>query len=208
MTSQARAVACISGPTSEGIAVPAQTQILLVSGSTRSGSSNTAALRTIQAVAPAGVTAELYGGLTDLPAFNPDDDGADLPGPVADLRAQLTAADAVVFCTPEYAGTLPGSFKNLLDWTVGGSQLYGKPVAWINVANQGRGDGAQATLLTVLGYVGATIIESACRRLPLGRDWTGPDGVITDAGFRAEMADVIAAIGAAAETATATASAP
>jgi chromate reductase, NAD(P)H dehydrogenase (quinone) len=188
--------------------VPDQTKILLISGSTRGGSSNTAALRTIGSVAPAGVTAELYGGLAELPAFNPDNDGADLPGPVADLRAQLTAADAVVFCTPEYAGTLPGSFKNLLDWTVGGSQLYGKPVAWINVANQGRGDGAQATLLTVLGYVGAVIIESACRRLPVARDWTGPDGVITDAGFRAEMADVIAAIGAAAETAAATTSAP
>ncbi|WP_306796085.1 NAD(P)H-dependent oxidoreductase [Nocardia sp. XZ_19_369] len=26
---------------------------------------------------------------------------------------------SVLFCTPEYAGTLPGSLKNLLDWTVG-----------------------------------------------------------------------------------------
>jgi chromate reductase, NAD(P)H dehydrogenase (quinone) len=188
--------------------MPAQTRILLISGSTRGGSSNTAALRTIGSVAPAGVTAELYGGLAELPAFNPDDDGADLPGPVAGLRAQISAADAVVFCTPEYAGTLPGSFKNLLDWTVGGGELYGKPVAWINVANQGRGDGAQATLLTVLGYVGATIIESACRRLPVARDWIGPDGVITDAGFRAEMADAIAAISAAAATGAAATSAP
>ena len=37
------------------------------------------------------------------------------------MRAAIAAADAVVFCTPEYAGTLPGSFKNLLDWTVGGA---------------------------------------------------------------------------------------
>lgn len=42
------------------------------------------------------------------------------------------AADAVLFCTPEYAGALPGSFKNLLDWTVGGGETYGKPAAWIN----------------------------------------------------------------------------
>lgn len=43
-------------------------RILLISGSTRGGSGNTAALRTIQALAPDGVTAELYGGLAALPA--------------------------------------------------------------------------------------------------------------------------------------------
>jgi chromate reductase len=176
------------------MAVPASTGILLVSGSTRGGSTNTAALRTIQAVTPAEVSAELYDGLAGLPAFNPDDDGADLPAPVAALRAQIAAADAVIFCTPEYAGTLPGSFKNLLDWTVGGGEMYGKPAVWINVANQGRGDGAQATLLTVLGYLGVTIIEPACRRLPIAREWVGPDGVITDSGFRAAMTEVITAI--------------
>jgi NAD(P)H-dependent FMN reductase len=174
--------------------VPAQTRILLISGSTRSGSTNTAALRTIRAVAPDGVDAEPYDGLAGLPAFNPDLEGPDQPARVAALRGAIAAADAVVFCTPEYAGTLPGSFKNLLDWTVGGAELYGKPVAWINVANQGRGDGAQATLLTVLGYVGAEVIESACRRLPVSREWVGPDGTITEPGFRAAMSEVVAAI--------------
>ena len=111
-------------------------------------------------------TAGLYGGLSALPAFNPDHDGADLPPAAAGLRREIAAADAVMFCTPEYAGTLPGSFKNLLDWTVGGGELDGKPVAWLNVANQGRGGGAQATLETVLGYVGAKVVErpaAACR---------------------------------------------
>src|SRR5882724_638043 len=115
--------------------MPAKTRILLISGSTRGASANTAALRTLQSVAPASVTAELYDGLAGLPAFNPDDDGADVPQPVAALRADIATADAVVVCTPEYAGTLPGSFKNLLDWTVGGGELNGKPVAWLNVAN-------------------------------------------------------------------------
>lgn len=87
----------------------------------------------------------------------------------------MVAADAVLFCTPEYAGTLPGSFKNLLDWTVGSGELYGKPVAWINVANAGRGEGAQATLVTVLGYVGAVIIEPACTHLAVGHHAVGPD---------------------------------
>ena len=172
--------------------MPDRQRVLLISGSTRDGSTNTAALRTVAETAPGWVTAVLYGGLSGLPAFNPDHDGADLPAAAAGLRREIAVADAVMFCTPEYAGTLPGSFKNLLDWTVGGGELDRKPVAWINVANQGRGDGAQATLETVLGYVGARVVEPACRRLPVARDWVGATGVITDPGFRAGVSDAVA----------------
>ncbi|HTR94311.1 MAG TPA: NADPH-dependent FMN reductase [Trebonia sp.] len=90
---------------------------MLVSGSTRSGSTNSAALATAAALAPPEVTAVVYDGLAALPAFNPDDDGDQVPAPVAGLRGEIEASEAVLFCTPEYAGTLPGSFKNLLDWT-------------------------------------------------------------------------------------------
>ena len=169
-------------------------KVLLVSGSTRSGSTNTAALLTAAALAPQQVTAVHYEGLAALPAFNPDDDGDQVPGPVAGLRGEIEAADAVLFCTPEYAGTLPGSFKNLLDWTVGGGQLYGKPVAWLNVAAANRGNGAQQTLVSVLGYVGADIVEAACRHIPVDRAAIGPDGLVTDAGFAAGLAETWAAL--------------
>jgi len=165
-------------------------RVLLVSGSTRASSGNTAALSTTAAVAPRRVTTVVYDGLARLPAFNPDDDGDRVPREVAELREEITAADAVLFCTPEYAGTLPGSFKNLLDWTVGGGQLYGKPVAWINVAAQGRGQGAQDALASVLGYVGAVIVETACRRIPVDRAAVSQDGTISDPRFRAEAAEV------------------
>ena len=101
-------------------------RILLVSGSTRAASGSTAALRTAQALAHDGVAAGLYGGLAALPAFNPDDDRDPLPPPVRELRERIAAADALLFCTPEYAGTLPGSLKNLLDWTVGGGEMDGE----------------------------------------------------------------------------------
>jgi NAD(P)H-dependent FMN reductase len=165
-------------------------RVLLVSGSTRSGSTNGAALATAAALAPAGVTAVIYDGLAGLPAFNPDDDGDRLPGPAAALRGEIGNSDAVLFCTPEYAGTLPGSFKNLLDWTVGGGQLYGKPAAWLNVAAASRGGGAQETLRSVLGYVGAVIVEPACRHLPVDRSAIGPDGTVSDPAFRSGLAGV------------------
>ena len=165
-------------------------RVLLVSGSTRSGSTNSAALLTAAALAAPRVTPVQYDGLAGLPAFNPDDDGDQPPGPVAALRGAIEESDAVLFCTPEYAGTLPGSFKNLLDWTVGGGQLYGKPVGWLNVAAAGRGGGAQETLRSVLGYVGAVIVEPACRHLPVDRAAIGPDGTVGDQAFRAAIAGV------------------
>ncbi len=164
-------------------------QVLLVTGSTRRASTNTAALRTARSVAPDDVTAELYDRLADLPAFDADVEEA--PAAVQDLRRELAAADAVLFCTPEYAGSLPGSFKNLIDWTVGSGELYRKPVAWITVAGPGRGGGATADLAEVLGYVDAVVIEAACVRLPVARDMIAADGTVTDPGVRDGLALVL-----------------
>jgi chromate reductase len=178
---------------------PAEVCLLLVSGSTRAGSTNTAALRTACEVAPPGVAASLYGGLSDLPAFNPDDEEhGPLHPAVAHLREQLAAAGAVLFCTPEYAGTLPGSFKNLLDWTVGNGDLVDKPVAWVSVAAPGRGAGAQATLETVLAYVSAAVVREACRQVPVARGSVGADGMLADRAVRAQLTEILAALAAAA----------
>ncbi len=169
-------------------------RLLLISGSTRSGSTNTAALRTLaDEAASSGVDALLYGGLAALPAFNPDDDRDPLPPEVARLRADLDAADAVVFCSPEYAGLMPGALKNLLDWCVGGG-LWRKPVASVNVAIDGRGDGATAAMRTVLGYVEAQPVESAWVRVFVPRDLVGPDGMIADPEVRAALRSMVEAI--------------
>lgn len=165
--------------------------ILLVSGSTRKGSSNAAALRTAAAVAPDGVRTEMFDDLAGLPAFNPDHDVDPLPAAVAALRARIGAAHAVLFCAPEYAGTLPGSFKNLLDWTVGGAEMDRRPVAWLTVAPEGRGDGAAATLATVLGYLGTVRVDAACVRLTIAPGSVGPDGTVADPTFRAGVAEVL-----------------
>ncbi|MFB6620052.1 NADPH-dependent FMN reductase [Streptomyces sp. NPDC085524] len=168
--------------------------ILLLSGSLRAGSSNEAVLRTARAVAaegPARVSTILYEGLAALPHFNPDDDADPLPEPVAALRTAIDRADAILICAPEYAGTLPGSFKNLLDWTVGGTEISDKPVAWVNAAAPGRGGGAEAALRTVLGYTGAQVVEDACVRIPVSGQQAGPDGTLADPGVRERLGEVL-----------------
>ena len=172
-------------------------RVLLISGSLRDGSTNTAALRTARAVAPTEIEAVLYDGMSTLPHFNPDDDreGAAVDPAVGSLRAAIAAADGLLFCTPEYAGALPGSFKNLLEWTVGDASTYRKPVAWINVSGAAAPTGgadAHDSLRKVLGYVGAHVVEPACVRIPLARADIGDDGEITDDAIRGQIRDVLA----------------
>lgn len=169
--------------------------LLLISGSLRGGSTNTAVLRTVATI----VTARLHKGLDTLPHFNPDDDteGAELHPAVSDLRGSIHSAEAILISTPEYAGGLPGSFKNLLDWTVGGGEIYTKPVAWFNVSSVAAPTGgadAHGSLRKVLTYAGATIIEAACLRMPVGRDAVGPDGLIADPELRARMGAALDAL--------------
>jgi NAD(P)H-dependent FMN reductase len=140
-------------------------RVLLITGSTRPGSSNTFVLGKLHELDHPGFVTDMYTGLVDLPAFVPGEEPR--PRPVLDLLARIENAHAVVFSTAEYAGGLPGSLKNLLDWTVGGGQLYEEPVACLDVANPGRGRGARSQMRTVLGYVGARVVDSACRHVSL-----------------------------------------
>ena len=173
--------------------------LLLISGSLREGSTNTAVLTTAAELAGDDVTTTFYGGMADLPHFNPDDDreGEPVHAAVADLRGHVAAADAVLLCAPEYAGALPGALKNLLEWTVGDGGTYRNPIAWINASGPAAPTGgadAHDSLRKVLGYVHADIVESACTRILATRSSVGPDGTITDPDARGMIADTVDAL--------------
>ena len=165
------------------------TRILLVSGSTVEDSLYTAVLRTAARFATPGVSATLYDGLRSLPAFVPGQRPA--PGVVAHLRDRVGAADALLFSTPEYAGSLPGSLKNLLDWLVDGGDLDGKPAAWVSVAAHGRDEGARAALETALSHGNARLLRGACVRIPLSMDAVDAQGFVTDSRLRTALHDLL-----------------
>jgi chromate reductase len=111
------------------------------------------------------------------------------------LRREIAAADAVLFSTPEYAGALPGSFKNLLDWTVSGGEIYRKPVAWLNASSSPTGAAdAHASLAIVMRYLNVEVMDAACVRVPVARGHVGADGLVADAAIRAQIADVLQTI--------------
>jgi chromate reductase len=90
-------------------------KVLAISGSLRKGSFNTLALRAAQKLAPAGISIEIA-DISQIPLYNEDVHDAGDPAAVTALKAQIRAADAVLLATPEYSFSIPGVFKNTLDW--------------------------------------------------------------------------------------------
>ena len=135
-------------------------RILTISGSLREVSSNTALLDAAERLSPPGVTFRRYLGLNALPHFNPDLDVDPLPGPVADLRAQIGWADGIIISSPEYARGVAGVLKNALDWLVSSFEFPEKPVALFNASP--RASAALAALRLTLETMSARIVDEAC----------------------------------------------
>ena len=115
-------------------------RLLLISGSLRRHSTNTAVLRTACAAAPPGVEAKLYEGLGELPPFNPDDDGEVMPEAVAELRTEVRAADRAGPFDARVRRIAPRLVQEpvgLVDRRRPGGSLDGKPVCWANPSTRG-----------------------------------------------------------------------
>jgi chromate reductase len=134
------------------------TRILAISGSLRRASCNTMLLRASAALAPAGVDIHVYGGLGDLPLFNPDLEGNE-PASVKELCTQLRAVDGVLIASPEYAHGVTGAMKNALDWLVGTEVFVDKPVALFNASP--RATLAQAALTETVRVMAAYLVAEA-----------------------------------------------
>jgi chromate reductase, NAD(P)H dehydrogenase (quinone) len=136
-------------------------KVLAVSGSLRRDSHNTRLLHVAAAAAPEGVEVELWDGIRDLPLYDQDLENDQLPESVRRLRDDWAAADAILFATPEYNGSVPGLLKNAVDWASrprGDAALANKDVAVIG-ASTGRFGAmwAQADLRKALGIAGARV---------------------------------------------------
>jgi NAD(P)H-dependent FMN reductase len=168
-------------------------RIIAISGSLRRRSSNTTLLRALASVVPSEVEVVLYDGLGTLPHFNPDldEEGAEVPPTVGDLRTLLVGADAIVISSPEYAHGVPGTLKNMLDWLVSTGELVGKPVALLNASPSG-GEYAQRALLETLRTMNWNVLESASRISPFVRQKIRDE--VTDEETLGELRQVIGAL--------------
>lgn len=148
-------------------------RVLGIAGSVRRDSHNRQLLRAAADALESGPThAELvtWDRLAELPHFNEELDVEPAPEAVRDLRAAVTAADAVLIATPEYNAGMPGVLKNALDWLSRPWEthpLRGKPVAVVGASTGLFGAlWAQAEVRRVAAHLGARVVE---RELPIGQ---------------------------------------
>jgi chromate reductase, NAD(P)H dehydrogenase (quinone) len=171
--------------------------VLLVSGSLRSGSHNVALLRAAAHALPRGVTHEWLHGIAALPHYSEDDDGERPPAAVERLRRTIAAAEAVLIATPEYNGTIPGGLKNAVDWAsrpFPDNALREKPVVVIGASTGIFGAiWAQAELRKALRTAGARVIDA---ELVVGgaHDAFLPTSELRDPGLATGLRDVVAAL--------------
>jgi len=60
--------------------------------------------------------------IDDLPIYNQDNEQP-APAPVARLKSEIEASDALLFVTPEHSRSIPAVLKNAIDWA---ARPYGK----------------------------------------------------------------------------------
>jgi NAD(P)H-dependent FMN reductase len=120
------------------------TTILGISGSLRKASLNTALLRAAADLMPQGATLDAN-GIGGIPLYHGDQEAEQgIPPAVAELKRKLAAADGLLLVTPEYNNSIPGPFKNAIDWMSRPSSeiarhFGGKPVAVIGASPGGFG---------------------------------------------------------------------
>ncbi len=122
-------------------------------------------------------------GIDDIPLYNQDME-SDLPGPVARLKEEIAAADAVLFVTPEYNRSMPGVLKNVIDW---GSRPYGqnvwagKPAAVAGISPSPAGTAVcQSHLRSILTMLGMVLLSQPEVYISDRPGVINDDGTVTD----------------------------
>ncbi|MBO9672471.1 MAG: NAD(P)H-dependent oxidoreductase [Sphingobacteriaceae bacterium] len=150
-------------------------KVFAISGSTKSSSTNALYISAISHLLGKDFEVSVFPTIADVPHFNPDLDLENQPKVVSDLREALQKADGIIISTPEYAMGLPGSLKNLLDWTVSSASFSGKPVLALVASTQG--EKAHQSIIDVLTVLEAKVFSQL---IPFAKAKINFEAKITD----------------------------
>jgi len=168
------------------------TTIVAIAGSTRAKSFNRMLLHAAVELAPAGLVLE-PASIQDIPLYDGDVEAQGVPAAVAALKDRIAAADGVLLVTPEYNNSLPGVFKNAIDWTSRPAsdipRIYGgKPVGVIGATPGAGGTNlAQAAWLPVLRTLGTAPFFGARVQVAHAGKVFDDAGALTDPTVRAQL---------------------
>jgi chromate reductase len=171
-------------------------KVLAISGSLRKDSLNTALLRAAQALAPEGMSIEIYGDLGQIPPYDDDVRMRGYPSSVETLRSLVREADALIFATPEYNRSFSGVLKNAIDWV---SRPPEQPFAGKVATVMGAGPGAIGTALAnyqlrqVLSILGVHLVPGG-EVLVGGAGAKFAEGILTDDSTKKFLGSHLAAL--------------
>jgi chromate reductase len=134
--------------------------VAVLVGSLRKDSASRKIAKAIAALSPAGYRYQIV-EIGDLPLFDQDLEG-EPPRAWVEFRDKIRPADAVLFVTPEYNRSVPGSLKNAVDVAsrpYGQSVFEGKPAAIVSTsAGPLGGFGANHHLRQSLSFLNMPIL--------------------------------------------------
>jgi chromate reductase len=130
-------------------------QVAVVVGSLRKESFNRKLAQGLERLAPPELAFK-HLEIGDLPLYDQDDDANQHPN-VRRLKSEITAAQALLFVTPEYNRSVPGVLKNALDHAsrpYGQNVWAGKPAGIVGISIGAVGTAvAQQRLRDILAYL-------------------------------------------------------
>lgn len=146
-----------------------------ISGSARRGSLNTALLNAAAGLMPDGVELRRL-TIAGIPLYDGDAEAeSGIPEPVAAFKEAIASADALLLVTPEYNNSIPGPFKNAIDWASRPSADIPRVFGGKKVALIGASPGGFGTILSQNAWL--PVLRT------LGCDlWTGSRLMVSGAG--------------------------
>jgi chromate reductase, NAD(P)H dehydrogenase (quinone) len=173
-------------------------KILGISGSLRKGSYNTALLKAAVGLMPEGVQLEAS-SIHGIPLYDGDLEAAQgSPPAVQALKDRILQAQGLLLVTPEYNNSLPGAFKNAIDWLSRPSadipKVFGdRPVGVIGASPGGFGTIlAQNAWLPVLRTLGTRPWFGGRMQVSRAGSVFDAAGELTDEAIRAQLQKYLA----------------
>jgi chromate reductase len=172
-------------------------KLLGISGSLRRASFNSALLRAATRLMPPEATLEVA-SIRGIALYDGDVEAQGIPPAVSQLKEAVVAAAGVLLVTPEYNNSIPGVFKNTIDWLSRPSsdikRVFGaKPFAVIGASPGGYGTTlSQAAWLPVLRTLGTELWTGGRLQLARAASVFDEAGNLKDPGVEEQLKQFLA----------------